>query len=503
MKSRIAIAVLCVLLLAIANSATTVAAGTPGGALDPAFGDDGATTVSIGPTLNRAVSGSQAADSATDGSGRTIVIGSTIRDRYEFKDWAIAAIKPDGTLDPSFGTGGRIHQRFQKRGSVPRRDYWASSVAVRSNGRVVVGGIVDRSTGRDFDRAYELIGDDGGELGISRRMFALMQYTADGKRDRTFGRNGLAMVTEMGREWLLDASTDVSDIALDNRGRVLVAGVDPSNRIVIVRFTRRGRIDLSFGRRGIAVVSRMSNYRDSDGAVGRIALDAQQRILLPIDSQKCVGKKRICRGMWRIVRLGANGNHDRRFGRAGVASIVWGETFFVTDSIVQTDLPTVVPINGGLVLAGSAEVPGRNEISVVAVALSDAGVRDLTFGTGGVLTLSSPSPDGQQARVPRLIASPTGRLLALILGCPPGAGACSTSGRMYTVGFTQNGHIDPSWGTAGYAVATPASQSGSLTPTSLSLSSSHLIISASSFNPGNDRSDFFLSAQHLTNPSAN
>ena len=64
------------------------------------------------------------------------------------KDFALARYNPDGSLDDSFGTGGRVLTDF---GS--SADDEARAVALQSDGKIVVAGVASVSGGNDFATA--------------------------------------------------------------------------------------------------------------------------------------------------------------------------------------------------------------------------------------------------------------------------------------------------------------------------------------------------------------
>jgi uncharacterized delta-60 repeat protein len=87
----------------------------------------------------------------------------------DLRRFGIARYLPDGSLDPTFGEGGKVRTRFQER-SIAR------DVAVTRNGKILVAG----SMGGDF---------------------ALARYNGDGSLDESFGVNGLVRAP-LGPAWV-------------------------------------------------------------------------------------------------------------------------------------------------------------------------------------------------------------------------------------------------------------------------------------------------------------
>jgi uncharacterized delta-60 repeat protein len=165
------------------------------GALDASFGTGGkvitdlaAGNATLGPTSNWMSSVAVLPD------GRIIAAGqANIVRGYGF---ALVRYESNGTLDASFGTAGEVTTDFfllDQGFSLAQ----ASSLAVRPDGRIVVGG-----------RAYH----DGGFH------FALAGYTGDGTLDASFGAGG-KMTANFGREY-----EEVSSVAVQPDGKTVFAG---------------------------------------------------------------------------------------------------------------------------------------------------------------------------------------------------------------------------------------------------------------------------------------
>jgi uncharacterized delta-60 repeat protein len=74
----------------------------------------------------------------------------------------------------------------------------------------------------------------------------VLRLTARGRLDRSFGRSGLARVR---------AGGIAQSLALQRNGGILVGGSNANRNgrpMVVARFTRNGRLDRGFGRRGLA-----------------------------------------------------------------------------------------------------------------------------------------------------------------------------------------------------------------------------------------------------------
>jgi uncharacterized delta-60 repeat protein len=109
---------------------------------------------------------------------------------------AIARVLADGSLDQSFGQGGRMTARFH-----PRRESRGRAVALAPDGSVVIAVATCHANPRRY---------------LSR--FVLARVTADGQLDSGFGAGGWLRAPFGSR----NASAD--DVALDQAGRVVAVG---------------------------------------------------------------------------------------------------------------------------------------------------------------------------------------------------------------------------------------------------------------------------------------
>jgi uncharacterized delta-60 repeat protein len=176
---------------------------TPRGRLDVTFGRGGKVVTDFG-----ARSSAEAEAVAIQPDGKIVVAGDATRTRTDF---ALARYNADGTLDRSFGTGGRVVSKVGDGFS------YAAAIVVQPDGKLVVAG-----------RAY--VKPDG--------VFALVRYSADGKLDPSFGRAGVVVTN--GNAWALAIQRD----------RKLVAAGNTGFRFALARFLEDGSPDETFGRDG-------------------------------------------------------------------------------------------------------------------------------------------------------------------------------------------------------------------------------------------------------------
>lgn len=168
-----------------ANSDFALARYNTDGSVDLTFGGAGIGTV----TTNFGGLFADATAVLIQPDGKLLAVGSTTSTTTT--DFALARFSADGTLDPSFGTGGLVTTDFTATDVL-------TDVALQGDGRIVV-------TGRTFDQVN---GDD----------FALSRYEADGTLDAAFGVAGLV------RTDIATSSDEARGIAIQADGKILVAG---------------------------------------------------------------------------------------------------------------------------------------------------------------------------------------------------------------------------------------------------------------------------------------
>jgi uncharacterized delta-60 repeat protein len=240
------------------------------GRLDPSFGQGGKVVTRFG--AGRSVS--QAEALAIQPDGKLIALGEWFRSPLNGPSFiALARYTPRGKLDHSFGHGGKVVTSFG-----PRSDVSAAALLIRADGKLVVvgeysspggsfavalaryapNGSLDPSFGTD-GRVVSKLGDylGGASAAVLQRddkivvdvnnevRSYLVRYTVDGKLDSSFGVGGKAVAST--RVLLL--------LALQRDGKLILAGSVTGRHgraFALHRYTQNGEADSSFGRGGKA-----------------------------------------------------------------------------------------------------------------------------------------------------------------------------------------------------------------------------------------------------------
>ena len=132
--------------------------------------------------------------------------------------------------------------------------------------------------------------------------FALARYTRSGKLDASFGKSG-KVVTDLGGD-----GDFARAVAMQPDGKILVAGQsdarDQRGDFALLRYTRSGKLDASFGSGGKVLTDLADHSLDEASA---LAVQPDGKILVAGRSWNT----------YALVRLTARGQLDASFGRGG------------------------------------------------------------------------------------------------------------------------------------------------------------------------------------------
>lgn len=155
--------------------------------------------------------------------GGYLVAGSGTRDSYWEDDWLVTAFDADGKLNRSFGKKGRVTLPSNF-GSRFLSHSSAESIAVAPDGKVLVGSTVDVATDSDFDAYTREYGDPECNCTASRAAFAVIRLTRSGRIDRSFGNRGVTLIRSVVRTWDEGLNAELAGVAADDSGRAVVFG---------------------------------------------------------------------------------------------------------------------------------------------------------------------------------------------------------------------------------------------------------------------------------------
>jgi uncharacterized delta-60 repeat protein len=262
---------------------------------------------------------------------------------------ACALAQPAGSLDPSFGTAGKVVT------SISSGEDKAYGSALQSDNKILVAGFsTSPVTGKDF---------------------TCVRYNANGTLDLTFGTNGIATT-----DLQLGSDDFAYDIALQADGKIVLAGSSDNGSdkdAALVRYNTDGTLDMSFGTNGVVLTDFDSGDADAIRTVkihaltGKIVVGGSAQISTNVSKPV-------------VARYLSNGVIDNTFNTTGirllwVTSLDYQYLFSVEEIAVQP--------NGKISAAGWRDFPGQSWSSDYwAGRINEDGTMDATFSTDGVNT---------------------------------------------------------------------------------------------------------------------
>lgn len=261
---------------------------------------------------------------------------------------APTALAADGDPDPSFGSGGLVTSNL---GGYT----WGYDVAVRPDGRIIVVGSVDESSGRHL---------------------FVQQLLPDGSTDASFGAAGVVVLS--------DVDSTRPEMVLRSDGRLLVADRAPTG-LVVYQLLEDGTPDPSFGVGGKAT---SPVFPESIAGIG---LQPDGRIVVGFRTWSGV------EGLG-VARFTPDGTVDTGFGANGAVTIYASFSRLTLELAVQPD--------GKILLGGyrCCYVPSAGFV----VRLTPDGEMDPGFGVGGEAVAELPSSSEFMA----LAVQPDGKIVA-------------------------------------------------------------------------------------------
>jgi uncharacterized delta-60 repeat protein len=373
------------------------------GDLDPTFGIGGMMTTDI----NRSTDIANAV--AVQADGKLVVVGQAYKHNdYSDEDFVVTRYNTDGTLDNTFGSGGRVRTDFPGLAAVP------SAVVIQPDGKIVVAGgafpqftflgnfelvrynpngSLDRSFGNGgivttnfpegsyaFDVALQPDGKiiaagtvfvDFNPGESSNTDFALARYNPDGTADATFGNGGQVSTDFVGLE------DDAFSVLIQPDGKIVAVGSanDPATYydFAAVRYLSNGTVDTTFGVAGKV----QTDFGDQN-------FDRARSAALQPDGRIVAAGFAISHGggvqNFAVARYTSSGVLDTTFSRDGKTQIDFGNCCqSATKVLLQTD--------GKIITVGGSNGESSEDDFLLA-RLSPRGSRDNTFGVGGQVRTS-------------------------------------------------------------------------------------------------------------------
>jgi uncharacterized delta-60 repeat protein len=318
--------------VSIATEAFGVVRYNANGSLDTAFGTKGRALTSFTNFIN------SPAAMALQSDGKIIVVGNATSADGKLSEFAIARWNTNGTLDSSFGSGGKVTTNFVgvMTGGVSNP---ATAVILQGDGKIIVAGVASQAA-----RLPHLT--------------ALARYLSNGSLDSSFGTGGTTSVAAIGAP---------TSLALGQNGDIFTLGANCG--VPIVEFTPTGSLD-----NGVipeAILATSSNGASAFQADGRFVVAGSSGPISDVEIK--------------ATRFNIDGAVDGTFFNV---PFNLGTPAGQTSSSVQG----VGFQSNGQVILGGAFSTNTNSIFGIARLNSD-GSLDSGFGNGGTVTTSFMNSD--------------------------------------------------------------------------------------------------------------
>ena len=274
------------------------------GVLDKTFSGDGKAFISFG----RRYQGANAV--AIGGRGNIIVGGFASNGTAD--EWAMARLLPNGTLDPTFGTGGKVTT------DMSATNEQLEDLLIGPGGTITAAGFAETNL-------------------VPR--FALAQYLIGGHLDPSFGTGGKTLID-------VSAGSDIAySIARQSDGKFVLAGFASNGGRQdwgLARVGPHGRLDPTFGNGGKVITHFTSAYEYAYG----VAMQANGKIVVVGRANApgvVTGAVDFC-----VARYRVSGLLDSTFGSGG-------KVFTDFDKGEDTARGVAMQSNGRIVVAGEAQ----------------------------------------------------------------------------------------------------------------------------------------------------
>jgi uncharacterized delta-60 repeat protein len=351
------------------------------GSLDGTFGTGG----KVFTDFSGSGSGDFAFALAVQSDGKIVAAGNSNASGTS-DDFALARYNTDGTLDGTFGTAGRVLTDFSGSGISPD---FALALALQSDGKVVAAGISSANGSDDYALArYNVDGSLDGSFGVGGKVltdfsgtgstddlyglsiqedgkivaagfsagagsdpdFALALYNSVGSLDGTFGTNGKVLTDFSGT-----GSNDYARaVVVQNDGKIVAAGYSDASGsfdFALARYNPDGTLDGSFDIDGLSLT-------DFDGSAG---YDLAFTLAIQTDAKVLEAGTSLASGSldFALARFNADGSLDASFGTGGKVL-----TEFSGTGSGDEALALVLQSDGKIVVAGYSDASGSADFAL-------------------------------------------------------------------------------------------------------------------------------------------
>ena len=353
------------------------------GDLDPTFGVGGKVVTDFSSStdwLSRI---------AVQPDGKIVAIGDT----HPSHRGALARYNADGTLDATFGNGGKVITVASVRES-------AAGLLLLPDGKIMISGSIDLPSSHDTS-------------------FVLLRYNSNGSVDPTFGNGGTVMTN------IAIDDDQANALALQSDGKIVAAGrrgiqFYPSEQrkgnVALARYHPDGLLDTTFGSGGKVIT-------DFGQGLESYAID----VMIQPDGKIVIAGEGSY--YFLVARYNSNGSLDTSFAGSGHAFANFSSNWDgATDALLQPD--------GKIVLVGWS-IDDSPYYSFALARFNSDGSLDQSFGNGGKVLMQD------QGGLNAVARQSDGKLVAL------GSGNFTNDPAFHLLRFNVNGSLDSTFGNGG------------------------------------------------------
>lgn len=275
---------------------------------------------------------------------------------------ALARYNPDGSLDVSFGNGGRRNDFLGFSYDFFPKSF-VNALVIQGDGKIVIGGSTGTHDGLTDREGYA---------------FTLIRYNPNGTFDQSFGYGGIVRTFFLANQQTPFDNNDatVTALSLQKDGKIVAAGkayLEEGNQhytaFALTRYNNNGRIDSTFGSEGkVLTAFPIANNAIVPAAANALAIQEDDKIL-------AVG---VAGDTWALARYHSTGTLDNGFANGGrLLTPFLNENGQATSSKA---ISVLVQTNGKIIAAGA----GNGTFALARY--TAGGFLDVSFSDDGKVT---------------------------------------------------------------------------------------------------------------------
>jgi uncharacterized delta-60 repeat protein len=303
------------ILVAGSANAFVLARYHPEGVIDSTFGINGIQTERFDSIDFFA----HCTSMAIQADGKIILAGHSSSQAVDF---ALVRYHPNGIIDTSFGTLGRITTDIGF-----TTDNGANAIAIQADGKIVAGGFTGNFP----------VGD-----------FCLMRYTTDGSLDSTFNMDGKVTTS------ISQFADNLTALVIQPDGKIIAAGHTNSGDpyhwnfdFTLTRYNENGSLDSTFGTDGKVITA----FGPNNDGVNSVALQSDGKIVAIGYTTNLQDRD------FAVARYHADGTPDTSWGNYGILTTSFS-------SIADYGNAVVMQTDGKIVVIGSAVTASSSDFAI-------------------------------------------------------------------------------------------------------------------------------------------